>query len=251
MARINIEDSLFNDGRFKAFCSGKDEATAIGQMVILWKLAQTYWLDGMRKIPVAVFKTLNFHEELIKCDLVLLENDEIYVRGSEKQFNWWFSCAKNGKKGGRPRKKVQKIESNKPDENPSVTDTKPTLNQSRTSVEPSLLFTPYSLLSTPTNNIQSITPDDIFKLWNSSCSLYKLPSVIKLNKSRISLLKASLKDFPDITSWEIAFEQVGLLNERLIASGKAGWLPDFDYAIRLSNTTKMIEQYQRDVKHGV
>lgn len=250
MARINIEDSLFNDGRFKAFCSGKDEATAIGQMVILWKLAQTYWLDGKRKIPYAVFKTLSFHEELLKCDLVLLENDEIYVRGSEKQFNWWFSCAKNGKKGGRPRKNAQKNESKKPDENPSVTDSKPTLNQRKTRGKPSLLFTPYSLLSTP-NNIQSITPSDILELWNSSCKLYKLPAIIKLNKSRISLLKASLIDFPDIKQWEMAFEQTGLLNERLIASGKTGWLPDFDYAIRSSNTTKLIEQYKRDMEHGV
>lgn len=124
MARINVEDQLFTDGRFKIFSQGKDEALAIGQMVILWRLAQTYWIPNKKFIPKNVFYSLNFAQDLINSDLVIEINEEIYVKGSENQFNWWFSKQNNGKLGGRPRKNKTKKTERKPSEKLPLTDSK-------------------------------------------------------------------------------------------------------------------------------
>lgn len=87
MARVNIEDSLFKDGRWlnliiKIGCQYK----ALGYLTKAWILAQEHWLEyGF--VPAKAWP-----EELnVLIDINLAEKTScgnIYVKGSKKAFSW-------------------------------------------------------------------------------------------------------------------------------------------------------------------
>lgn len=121
MARINIEDKLFSDGRWmklviKCGCRHK----AIGILTGAWILAQKNWLQyGF--IPKKAWDT-DF-DILIDVELATRRADgNVYVKGSKKAFRWLDqrsdagslggsastdkkkkAAQKNGEKGGRPK----------------------------------------------------------------------------------------------------------------------------------------------------
>lgn len=91
MARLNIEDSLFKDGRFTelALAFGSRHM-AIGAVVDLFLVAQEFYLkQPNRMIPMRDF-------ELRKCSMKAIEagfgeivdSNFVYVYGSKEQFSW-------------------------------------------------------------------------------------------------------------------------------------------------------------------
>lgn len=102
MARINIEDSLFNDPRFEVVCSQIGKVQAIGYFVLIVKMAQRYWVEGSI-IPKPIFELAKFPKEFVAVELVIEKEDGFYLRGSEESFAWIVAKSKNGKKGGRPK----------------------------------------------------------------------------------------------------------------------------------------------------
>lgn len=139
MARINVEDSLFEDPRFELIANEIGKALAVGNFVLIAKVAQKYWVKG-ELIPKEIYKRLKFPKQFVEVGLVIEKDNGLYLRGSEKHFAWYVAKHGNGKKGGRPNK-INNLQ-------------KPTDNLNETYENPlySLLSTPYSLLSTPNSN---------------------------------------------------------------------------------------------------
>jgi len=106
MPRINIEDSLTVDERFKYFARAIGNTyTAIGICYSLWRLAQNYWVKGESPIPKDVMDLTDFPVDLlIKSKLLIEEPTGFYAAGSKEQFKWLMNCHINGGKGGRPKK---------------------------------------------------------------------------------------------------------------------------------------------------
>lgn len=249
MARINIEDQLFTDGRFKVFSQGKDEALAIGQMVILWRLAQTYWLPEKKNVPKNVLKSLNFYEDLIKSDLIEEKNDGFYVRGSENQFNWWFSKQNNGKKGGRPRKKepIQKLK--KANEKLPLTDSKANekLNESYKNPQ-STIYNLQSQSQSTINNNNPLPPktcselkfESVVEVWNASCEKYGCAKT-ESTAIRKRKFKPLAKEIPDIDDWK------SIMTEAVdsIFTGKDGkvWKPTIDYILRPGKARELLDKF--------
>lgn len=104
MARINIEDSLYQDVRFVELthkCNGSLEQ-ALGCIVRAWSVAQIYWKNGKRPIPKTEFFKRKLSPYLIECGLAeYVDNDFIYMRGSEEQFSWLIQKQNAGKIGGK------------------------------------------------------------------------------------------------------------------------------------------------------
>jgi hypothetical protein len=100
MARVNVEDSVFIDGRFMNLVLklGSPD-TAIGALVRAWRLAQEYYLrdDTHGKIPLKTWKQHGMNDALFDVGFARIEDDHVYVSGSESQFAWLNQKSDAGK----------------------------------------------------------------------------------------------------------------------------------------------------------
>jgi hypothetical protein len=104
VARINVEDELEGDLRFKALVKRLvDEDQALGMVIRCWRIAQKYWGDE-QLIPFEVFELGGF-SELLNVRLArehpggpLTANGRVvgdfapgvYVSGSDERFSWYL-----------------------------------------------------------------------------------------------------------------------------------------------------------------
>jgi hypothetical protein len=89
MARVNVEDEIWNDNRFfklSVALGGKDRA--IGQLVVAWRTAQPFWKNGQRGIPIDRWESEELSAHLIEVGLARFIEGEVFVRGADKAFDW-------------------------------------------------------------------------------------------------------------------------------------------------------------------
>lgn len=132
MPRINIEDSLALDERFRFLTKLVGcEFKAFGICYRLWRIAQNYWVPNKLPIPKNIMDLSGLPlKELFDAQLITFIEGGVYAHGSENQFEWLISCHENGKKGGRPKKINNLI---KPDPNQTLTRLKPSSSSSSSS----------------------------------------------------------------------------------------------------------------------
>jgi hypothetical protein len=111
VARINIEETWWTDPRRAKLArhfSG-DYAKADGLVVAMWRVAQEFWSKDRLRIPKEIFETLESWELLVDCKLAILEQSEVYVRGSSQRLNWSFEHRNklNNSKAGRASAKAR------------------------------------------------------------------------------------------------------------------------------------------------
>ncbi len=99
MARLNLEDKLFNDSRFRALMRRLGEKMAIGEWVLVARAAQEYWIKDRGLIPLNIWDLNEFSDELLRCELVEKRDDGYYLKGSENYFAWYEDKCKLAKKG--------------------------------------------------------------------------------------------------------------------------------------------------------
>jgi len=146
MARVNVDDTLFKDERFRFISRKIGDKLALGDWLTIVVTAQKYWVDN-KLIPKNIWAIGEHDESFVSSGLVVERDDGFYLCGSEEQFAWILSCRENGKKGGRRKKEPKK--------NPQVSDGlaggKPL----------TLTLTPTPTLYIHTDTVGNITDDDI------------------------------------------------------------------------------------------
>lgn len=104
MARINIEDSLFKDGRFTNLCIKLgSRRLAIGAIVEAWILAQSHVSPENPSgiLPAAEWQLHEIAPEILQCKLAKeLENGMIEISGGKESFSWLVQKQEAAKKGG-------------------------------------------------------------------------------------------------------------------------------------------------------
>jgi len=109
MPRINIEDELWHDARFKAFSRKVgSEVMAIGSLIVAWRAAQSYFKVNKIGIPVDQFKLLENWEMMLECRMAEDRGEFIYFNGSAKAFNWLLGKSDFGKLGGIESARVKR-----------------------------------------------------------------------------------------------------------------------------------------------
>lgn len=170
MARINIEDSLFSDGRFIILEKMVGEEMAIGKLVVAWKTAQSYWLQD-QLIPHRFWELLKL-DELLEVGFAEKRDDGVYMCGTEEHFDWIKQKQEAGRKSGQTRRdKKNERESNtasipfEQNVNEKGTEVDSRSNETATKKEPlPLPLSPPPSLSQKNNNI----PDfDIGELYSA------------------------------------------------------------------------------------
>lgn len=109
MARINIEDSLFKDGRFidLAIKLGS-RRSALGALMEAFIIAQEFYLstDNDRLVPIKEWERQRIAPEIVEVGLAEKREHGIYVHGSDKQFGWLIQRSEAGKRNKGQKKET-------------------------------------------------------------------------------------------------------------------------------------------------
>lgn len=101
MARINIEDSIYKDGRFLDLCIALgDKDKALGGLFRAWALAQTWYLTPEKMIPFKEWSAQRIPGAIIEVGLAERVGDKVRMSGVEKQFDWLLQRHRAGSRGG-------------------------------------------------------------------------------------------------------------------------------------------------------
>lgn len=243
MARINIDDELFNHGGFKALVSLKGKIIAQGIMVEAYQLAQFYWcnLESLHSgIPLKVFSADPMMQLLIEFGLANTDGDSVFIWDSEAQFQWLIAQRLNGRKGGRPT--APKEPTGNPRETHGNPTGKPTDNPTATQSEP--IHNPlFSLLSSPSfskEKEEENTRHWLAELWNER-AFKSLPRVKEIGDKRKRHIEARLKKYPTKEHWE---KIIAMVNESDFLTGKSNsnWKANFDWLVSSqANCNKLLE----------
>lgn len=115
MSRINIEDSLFKDGRFiELAIKMGSRHSALGAVVEAFILAQEFFLnkESGRMIPLNEWKRRKAVDLVIDAGLAEIRGEFVYVCGAEKQFSWLIQRQDAGLLGGRKKSNAIKRTTN-------------------------------------------------------------------------------------------------------------------------------------------
>jgi len=201
MARLNIEDSLFDDPRYIKLCAMmKSEARALGWWVKVARLAQSYWKHDKQLIPKEVYKFNRFPKHLIESKMVEQRINGFYLSGSEKNFAWIVSQVSNGQKGGRPPQHTENMDKR---QTHGQTHSKPTGKPTRN---------PLTLTLTPSqeNNINTkdrIDPEKLADVWNRYFP-HKLKRGFGIGgDEHLYNFEVSIGHLTTFKEWEELFEQ--------------------------------------------
>lgn len=140
MARLTIEDKWWTDPRRSKLIKllgGEDEADLAA--VRLWKLAQLFWGNGKKLIPLELFEVLEASPKLLEAKLAFIEADGVYAKGSGEYLSWLHekrqSASEGGKKSAEARRK--KTGSAQPQKPKAPKQTRSTPEANSNTLEPS------------------------------------------------------------------------------------------------------------------
>jgi hypothetical protein len=107
-ARINVDGEFFADPRLDVLREAIGKEEAIGAVVYLWSLGQSYW-KREEKIPLHVFELVRFGSELVRAGFARLDDDGVYCYGARERWHFLLAPKENGKKGGKASAESRKL----------------------------------------------------------------------------------------------------------------------------------------------
>lgn len=154
MARINVEGCLFTDARYEILADKYGRYTATGMMVHAWKIAQKYFLDDQRLVPINIWELAKL-QPVEECGLAERRPDGIYVKGSHDQFEWLKQKRLAGQKSGEIRRERRVMVLN--DRSTKTNDRSTVVEHPLNENEP-LTLTPTQALTQNTNTVTAHAP---------------------------------------------------------------------------------------------
>ena len=108
MARVNIEDSTWNDIRFEILGNllGEDNLCAIGRVARIWAYCTDRQKHTISNHEIEVLgKKCNLASKLVECGLAIKrKNDSFYIKGTIGRIEWLASLRNSSRKGGEATK---------------------------------------------------------------------------------------------------------------------------------------------------
>lgn len=150
----------------------------------------------------------------------------------------------NGKRGGRPKKNPADYASDDIDK-----PEKPTALPLETQSQPKKTLTtnhkPLTNILSSKEDMSSdddapVTQKEIIDAWNDIAVRAGLPQIKALNDKRKAMLRTRIKEFPDVDTWSIAFQNIEK-SKFLLGENDRGWKANFDFLLQPSSFTKLIE----------
>lgn len=102
--RINIDDDWFLSPR-RRFLEGKVGLSVDTVALAMWRLAQTYYRQGVLTVPTEEYELMPHWKEFEEARLARRESGGVYICGSRQAFDWIKKKRKSGSLGGLARAK--------------------------------------------------------------------------------------------------------------------------------------------------
>jgi hypothetical protein len=247
MSRINLEDSLFSDGRVLAMASSIGPINAYGMLVLAFRLAQTFYIQGTN-IPDEIFNASGLFD-LTKFGLAEKMEDGFYIKGSKEQFAWLDQKKEAGRKGGE-KKAENRLKDSERLANPSTATVSleqkasggypptPTPTPTPTKIHNTLVVSDKLVTDCVEINAEPTferKANQIAIVWNDMAEQFNLPKVkLPLSKDRLKKLKEPLSEFTKASEWvDIIFTVPD--NDFNLGVNDRKWKANFDW---LLHTTK-------------
>lgn len=239
LARINIEDSLYRDGRFTDLCIKLGSKwAALGALVEAWTFAQSFVTIENPKgtIPKDHWERHRICNEIIAVGLAEISGDQVVMSGALNQFAWLVTAKIKGAAGGsaKANKTAKGGSSAKPSSSPAYPLT---LTPLGTKINLSSKKTHTS--HCPDVEQPELSPDLgdglhwLAQLWNDFCGTHL--AKVKLTtpgSARMKKIVARTKAHPDRQQWALAIQNLAKSDFHTGQSGKRGerpWKADFDW----------------------
>ncbi len=97
MARINVDEQLRADPRFHALCNLHPRHVAMGAVICLWELGQSYWKKNRSLIPIDIFSLSPLADEMRRVGFVEEKPEGIYCRGACERWDFLIKRIEGGK----------------------------------------------------------------------------------------------------------------------------------------------------------
>lgn len=267
MPRINVDDDLFIDPRFKALvrCVGNEDQ-AVGMCVRFWRLALRCWGRDQGLVPEKQFALENL-DLLIDLDLAERREGGVYARGSER-FSWIVQKMDAARRGGLAsaesrRKKFGTAQPNTNPEQPEHTSNTSSNDPERHLVSvrrtPNPLPLPLPLCSkeqrnplTPLEGDEAAeesgsshdpSPKVLAELWNDLKSSKQRSvnlGMFTSKSNRWRQARSQLAAFPNLDDWREAFRRIAD-SDFCNGNNDRGWIADFDFVLRKDTLPKALE----------
>lgn len=253
MARINIEESLRGDRRFIKLISllNGDYEKALGAVVHLWSVAQTYWKKDQSLIPDKAWRDQEINPALLQVGLAEKQDHGYYAAGSKENFDWLLTRVKSGRSGGKRsgearRNKSDSLERSKPEANASKrkqTEASPLPLTPPLTLSPTQPLAPTHSQEEKNTNTSMSTDVDLpslhwlIHLWNEHSG--KLPKVKQSNSTRNRKIQ-NICTQQDVQSWILTIQR---MSESDFCNGKnnTGWKATFDFLLQPETWLKVNE----------
>lgn len=105
MARLSIEDIWWTDDRrYKlANLMDNDIDRADGLIIKAWRISQTFWGNGRKKVPIHAFEEIKNHQLIYEVGLAYARGAFVYVRGTRQFHAWYAELKDSSSKGGKSK----------------------------------------------------------------------------------------------------------------------------------------------------
>lgn len=226
------------------------EAEAIGWCIQAWRMALQFWKRDQAKIPLRLWRTLKFPDELVEVGLAEIIGEEVYVKGSEEHFSWLAARVSAGKAGGRKSGEVRRAKTL-----PVVIDNEDLAeaNAKQTPSKTKPLTLTLSLKDnypcqpdeeTPLFRDQPPPADSLpplAKIWNDAVKGSALPPVRAVTGNRKRSCEARWRENRNPGYWAGVIARV--LKSDFLTGRVPGktWLADFDWLVRPDTHVRVIE----------
>jgi len=244
MARINIDDALFNDERFLMIIEEVGRFAAAGAWVYILKMAQRYWVPNRQPIPANIYELQQLPEAFVRVGLVEKNEEGYIVPNSDLIFVWLFQRHESSKKAKQTRElsKIHKESAKTNTESMSLEDRPDSDGSSNGDL---LIPIPIPIpTQINTKHMSSETTSAVVSLWNDVYAprfgLTKVKTSGALWSKRLKKLKQICKDV-SIEQWHIVFQS--LKDKRFIRPDGSVFIPDFDYVFRHDRWAKILEEH--------
>ena len=256
MARLNVEDDLFLDPRFKRLVVRLgSERMAMGLLIEFLFVAQKYWGESRSLIPNEVFDVMDA-EVLVEVKLAIREDGGIYAKGAKDHFEWYALKKEAGVVGGQKSAEARRLKFGsavpKNASNGEKIDTKTEAEPKHSQALPnppalSLALTPslnsFSLPPDAEPKKEKVSPRELAELWNEITTepIKKIVlSTFLPGKPRWKQAQERLDEVPDLAYWRKVIERIES-SARCHGKNDRNWKANFQFLIWQETHVKALE----------
>jgi hypothetical protein len=254
LANITANNEFLVDPRLTLMCQAMPRYEAIGSIICLWEVGQSYWKKDEGLIPKNIYFLLHRASDLLRYGFASEEPEGIYCNGAREKWAFLLKRSESGKLGGKRSAESRKAKfgsaipknaRNKPKHDRSTTEASTEAQPNdfeahRSGPKPSSSSSSSSSGSASSSDTKKLAalPPPLIDLWNAHCG--PMTRAISISEERQKKWARRWKEKPDRGYWEAVIERMAQ-TPFFAGKSKSGWKGDVDWLLQTDSALKVME----------